>query len=148
MKCRDYKPLLMGLIDGELDEEQRDKIESHLSFCSQCRREINEFRNLEEVAEQMNFIQPEEAAWEAYWAGIYNRIERKLAWILVSLGTILLLGYGGYKLLEGMLFDSSIPVMVRVGVSALILGFIVLSISIVRERMTLIKTDKYTEVQQ
>ena len=37
-------------------------------------------------------------AWRLYWASVYNRLERRIGWILLSIGAMITLFFGGYKM--------------------------------------------------
>ena len=44
--CDEYEVLITGHLDGELDAEQRAKLEAHLETCSVCRREFDAMKTL------------------------------------------------------------------------------------------------------
>ena len=92
----------------------------------------------------MTFREPSDVALQRYWGSVYNRIERGLGWILFSFGAIVLLCYGGFKLVEEVVRDPTISWIVRAGVVALVFGLVVLFVSLVRERLTVSKTDRYS----
>ena len=89
--------------------------------------------------------EPTDAKRNGYWRSVYNRLERGVGWICFSVGAILLLCYGAFKLIEEMIRSPSVAVVVKVGVVGLILGVVILVVSVVRERLVLRKKDKYSE---
>ncbi len=139
-----FKALLMGQIDGELAPGERKELEEHLAGCPECRRELEEFRKLKEVTDMVRFEEPEDRVWEHYWGGIYNRLERGLGWILASVGAILLLAFGAFRLIETLLTDPTVSLVLKLAVSALLLGVVVLVVSLVRERVFGLKHDRYS----
>ncbi len=139
-----YKRLLMALLDGELAPGERAELDRHLEECAECRRELAEFRQLKEVTDMVRFREPEDVVWDGYWRGIYNRMERGIGWILVSVGAVLLLAFGAFRLVESLLTDPTVSLLVKVGVSAVLLGVIVLLVSLVRERLFGLKHDRYS----
>ena len=143
-----YKPLLMGYLDQELTEIEATRIEEHLKGCPGCREELGEFRRLKEVTDNMRLVMPDDKYWEDYWSHIYNRLERRVGWILTSIGVILLLSYGVYKGIEELLFHSGIPLLIQIGVFALVIGLCTLLVSVVRERLFLSKSDKYERIKR
>ena len=143
-----FKPLLMGYLDAELTELEVLRIEEHLKECSDCAAELEGFRKLKEVTHNMRVLMPDEKYWEDYWSHIYNRLERRIGWILTSLGAILLTSYGLYALVEELLLRKGIPLIVRIGVLALVVGFCTLLISVLRERVFLAKLDKYERIKR
>ena len=40
---------------------------------------------------------PPKDVWRFYWASVYNRLERRIGWILLSNGAMIILFFGGYK---------------------------------------------------
>jgi len=143
-----YKPLLMGYLDGELTEIEILRVEQHLGECAECTSELEGFRRLKEVTHNMRVVIPDEKYWDEYWSHIYNRLERKVGWILISLGAILLASYGLYYLVSRLLLQGDIPILIRVGIVALVVGFCTLVISVLRERIFLSKSDKYERIKR
>ena len=140
-----YKKLLMGSMDGELSEEERRVLDLHLLECSECVQELNEFNKVQEAMRAMRYKEPPEEVWEQYWSRIYNRLERGLGWILISIGAIILLFYGGFKLVESLVKDPTIAVVAKVGILSFLAGFVILFVSILRERIFTYKRDKYAK---
>jgi predicted anti-sigma-YlaC factor YlaD len=143
-----FKPLLMGYLDSELTELEVLRVEEHIKECAECAAELEEFRKLKEVTQNMRVLMPDDKYWEDYWSHVYNRLERRIGWILISLGAILLASYGIYELIEVFLLRQGIPLIVRIGVLALVVGFCTLLISGLRERLFLAKSDKYERIKR
>lgn len=148
MKCEQWKPLLAGYLDGELTEDERGHFKSHLSHCSDCREDLHRLRELKEVTDQMKHENPPDAFWDRYWLGIYNRIERGLAWVLLCAGGVLLLGFGMWHLLHGFLLNPSEPLVLRLGTGIMVAGMVVLSASFIRERIRMWRHDPYKEIRR
>ena len=142
-----FKNLLMGYLDSELTEIEAARMEQHLRECAECSADLQEFRRLKEVTQNMRVVAPDEKYWDVYWSNIYNRLERRIGWILISLGAILLVSYAIYMfILE--LFESQIPLVVRIGVLALVVGLCTLGVSVLRERIFLARSDKYERIKR
>ena len=138
----------MGYLDEELTELEALRVERHLQGCRDCSSELQEFRKLKEVTHDMRVIVPEDKHWDQYWSNVYNRLERKIGWILMSMGSIVLLAYAIYTLGETFIFGKHIPLLVRVGVIALVGGFCTLLISVLLERWFISKSDKYERIRR
>jgi predicted anti-sigma-YlaC factor YlaD len=143
-----YKPLLMGYLDSELTEIEVLRMEQHLEHCAECRLELAEFRRLKEVTQNMRVVTPDARSWEEYWSHVYNRLERRIGWIVMSLGAILVTSYGIYSLIAKFLLRSDIPIVVRIGIVALVVGFCTLLISVIRERIFTARMDKYERIKR
>ena len=48
MNCQDYEAMLPAYVDGELSEEDRGKLQEHLSGCPRCRAQLAELTALQE----------------------------------------------------------------------------------------------------
>lgn len=89
---------------------------------------------------------PPEEIWDKYWLGVYNRIERTLGWILLSIGSVILLTfalYEGAKALLQFLSAPSIPFILKIGLLAVLGGAVILIVSVIREKIFTAKSDKY-----
>ncbi|MGD8786935.1 MAG: zf-HC2 domain-containing protein, partial [Phycisphaerales bacterium] len=108
MACDDYKELLMCYLDNELTDEQRNRFEEHLAGCPECADELEQFRKLKAITDEVTLVEPEDKLWQDYWAGVYNRIERGIGWIVFSVAAIILTIYGGFRLIEDIIKDDTI----------------------------------------
>lgn len=148
MTCEDYKHLMMGFLDGELDEEQKLTFEKHLESCESCKGELEEFKQLKEITDGVHLAEPEDAMWDHYWSGIYNRIERRTGWLVFSVAGVLLLVYGGFKLIEEIITDPTVDMVLKAGLLGLIGGLAILLVSVLRERIYFRKKDRYKDVRR
>jgi len=149
MNCGEARELLSAYLDGELAPDRRQRVHEHLDACDACSRELAALKGLTEDLNMMRFREPEDAELQRYWAGVYNRLERSVGWVLFSAGAILLLCYGAFHLIEAIVEDPAIDLAVKVGACALVFGSIVLLVSILRERLTVRRADRYSkEVQR
>ena len=148
MTCEDYKELLMGYLDEELSDEEKNRLEEHLRECSMCTTELQEFRKLKQITDEVALVEPEDKIWRAYWSNVYNRAERGLGWILFSLAAILLLIYAGFKGIEQVWQDPTIGMLLKIGLLVLIAGLAILLVSVLRERLYFYKKDRYKDVRR
>jgi len=148
MEHAEIKQLVSTYHEGVLDEEQRKIVKDHIRTCSECRAEFEELRKLEEVMQKMALKKPPKETWEVYWSSVYNRLERGIGWIFLSIGAMILLFYGGYKMVEGIILDPEIPFLLKVGILAVLAGVVVLLVSLGRERIFVDRRERYKEVQK
>jgi predicted anti-sigma-YlaC factor YlaD len=142
------KELISSYIDGELNETQRKSVENHLKECPECQKEFEEMRKLEEVMGKMELKKPPKETWQVYWSSVYNRLERGIGWILLSIGAIILLFFGGYKAVEGIIQDQTTPLLLKVGILVAMAGLVILLVSLLRERLFVRKKERYKEVEK
>jgi len=144
MNCEEFKARISAYVDDELEPDQRKRLEEHLANCPSCRQELAEEKALKEELDMIRFKEPTDAELGRYWSSVYNRLERGVGWILFSLGAIVLLCYGGFKLVEAVIRDPTLQWWVKGGVLALVFGTVVLFVSLLRERLAVRKVDKYS----
>ena len=148
MACEDYKDLMMGYLDEELSAEQIRRFEEHLATCKQCSSQLQEFRQLKAITDQMTLIEPEDRLWQQYWDGIYNRVERGIGWIIFSVAAILLTIYGGFKAIEDLITDPTVGLLLKIAMLALLVGLAILFVSVLRERIFFWSKDRYRNVRR
>lgn len=148
MTCRDHKDLMMAYLDGELDEQQKQALEQHVASCAECARELEEFKKLKQLTDNVTLVEPEDRIWRQYWGGVYNRIERGIGWIVFSIAGILLAIYGGFKLIEEIIKNETVSMLLKCGLLALIVGLAILFVSVLRERFYFWSRDRYRDVRR
>lgn len=148
MACEDYKDLMMGYLDEELSAEQTRQFEEHLTTCKQCTSQLQEFRQLKAITDQMTLVEPEDRLWQQYWDGIYNRVERGIGWIIFSVAAILLTIYGGFKAIEALITDPTVGLLLKIAMLVLLVGLAILFVSVLRERIFFWSKDRYRNVRR
>ena len=96
----------------------------------------------------MKFKSPPPEVWDTYWQGVYNRLERGFAWILFSIGSVILLTYGGFKAVETIVADPNLATIVKIGLLLVIGGLAALFVSVAREKLFTFRKDPYKEIQR
>ena len=114
MTCRDNKDLIMAYLDGELDDTQKKVLQEHLTQCTQCSKELEEFKSLKSMTDNINLSEPEDQVWQRYWDNVYNRLERGMGWMLMSAAGICLGVFGGFKAIEYIVTDQSVSLFLKV----------------------------------
>lgn len=144
MTCEEHKPKLSAYVDGEIPADERKRLEEHLAACEDCRQELAELTSLKEDLKMIRFREPTDAEIERFWRSVYNRLERGVGWILFSVGAIVLLCYGAFKLVEEVIRDPTVAWAVKIGVVAVLFGGVILFVSLLRERLAIRKKDRYS----
>lgn len=143
-----FQKLVMAAVDNELSQEQRAEFERFISTYPECQKEWQEYHKLKEVTQTMKLKSPSSEVWDNYWQRVYNRFERGIAWIIISIGCIILMTYGGFMAVESLLADSDLAGIVKVGILLAIAGFVILFVSVIREKFFTRKSDPYKEIQR
>ncbi|MCP4580666.1 MAG: zf-HC2 domain-containing protein [candidate division Zixibacteria bacterium] len=148
MKCQEAIILISGKLDGELIQKQEQELDLHMQTCEVCRKEYDDLLKLREVTSNMRFTDLPDRYWAGYWNDIYNRLERGIGWIFVSIGAIIILAFGAWEFFDKFLLDTNNPLLLRFGVGAGIIGLIFLLISVLREKLFARKHERYKEVER
>lgn len=139
MAFDDHAANLMRYVDGEMRPEERAAFEEHLKTCPECTAQLRDMTALKEVTDTMKIADLPETVWEKYWTGVYNQIERSVAWVLFIAGSLILIGYWFYRVIT----DPGLYNIVGLGFMLMLFGFLVLLLSVIREKHAVNRVDRY-----
>lgn len=138
--CEHIEPLLSAYIDDELDAPQRSEVKCHLAECERCTRELDELRGVVNAAERLAAPSVDDEVWDAFLGNVYNRLERRLGWMLLMLGALLV---AGFMLYEAVVMDWPSPV-VKAVCAVPLAGIGLLFVSVLRQRLHVARGDRYS----
>ena len=140
--------LMEKYFDASLSSEEEREFENIILHDEKFKVEFEEQKRIKEVLNKMNLKNPTNEFWDAYWLGLYNKFERSIAWLFISIGAIIVFAYSAFIAVEKFLADTTTPGIVKWGSAFLVFGFLFLLYSIIREKLTVSKKDKYKEIQR
>lgn len=140
-----FRMLMMKALDGELAGSEHSEFDNFLRN-TECADEWAQFRNVKEATMSLKFTAPAPEVWDRYWTSVYNRLERGLAWLLLSLGAVTLFAWGALLAAEAIWTDSEVPLLMKIAIFSVAGGLFLLFFSIIRERWFTSRHDKYNEV--
>jgi ferric-dicitrate binding protein FerR (iron transport regulator) len=140
--------LMMAALDGETTSDEWRELQGVLARDPEIREEWERMTRVKEVTGTMAYRDPPKEVWGRYWTSVYNRLERGAAWILVSIGAMVLLAYGAWEGLQAMWADATIHLFVKIAVMAVVVGLIVLLVSTIREKLFTRRHDPYKEIER
>lgn len=143
-----FQILLMKAVDEDLSKNESSEFERFIAEYPECRLEWRQQKKIKEVTKNMKFKNPPQEVWDRYWVNVYNRLERGVAWIVFSLGFVILLTYGGFKAVEAIIADPQLAGIVKMGVILSIGGLVLLLVSVLREKIFMFRRDPYKEVKR
>jgi ferric-dicitrate binding protein FerR (iron transport regulator) len=135
--------LMMAALDSEISAADRAELDALVARHPGLADEWRRFTRLKEVTAGMSLQQPPEEIWDRYWTSTYRRAERGVAWVLISLGVIVLGAYSLWHAVEGFLADTDTPLYLRAAIAALAIGAFMLVVSVIREKVFLARRDPY-----
>lgn len=148
MKHEQIKHLITAYLEGELRDEEKKQVESHLASCEECQREFEDLNQLEEVLNKMKLQKPSKEIWDVYWSSVYNRLERKVGWIVLSIGLIILICIGAFSAIDAFFTDPETPLLLKIGLVIFVFGGVIVFVSILREQLFFRKKERYKEVKK
>lgn len=140
----DLKELINKYIDNKLSNKDKIQLQKIIREDEKLKNELKDFDEIKEVISMLKTQDPDKD-WEKYWSHLYNRLERGIGWIITSIGAILLLTFAGFQFVKELIRDPELALYAKIGILALILGIVILFVSIIRERIFISKTDKYSK---
>lgn len=140
----DLKELINKYIDNKLSNKDKIQLQKIIREDEKLKNELKDFDEIKEVISMLKTQDPDKD-WEKYWSHLYNRLERGIGWIVTSIGAILLLTFAGFQFVKELIRDPELALYAKIGILALILGIVILFVSIIRERIFISKTDKYSK---
>ena len=148
MNNDEIKLKVMAYLDGELSELEMKEIKRLIDDDEMHKDVYLSLKKVKEVTQEMKFVKLPEMYWDDYWEHVYNRIERGISWILISLGVIVVGSFLVWQFIEALIVDQNIHVVLKAGILILLAGVVVLIVSILREKLMVRKVDKYREVER
>ena len=143
-----YKDLLMAYLDDEISDEEKVELEQHLTECEECTKELADFKSLKSITDDISLYRPEDEVFDQYWSSKYNRMERSVGWILLSISCMAMLFYGGYMLVEEIIDDPTLSWVFKAALIAFIAALSILLVSVLRERLNNRKNNRYKDVRR
>ena len=148
ISCEGMKFKIMAYLDNELPESEINTVKQHLEECPDCGKKYESLNKVKEITGEMKFKKLPEMYWDEYWSHVYNKIERGLSWIFISIGAIIILSFAAWNALTILINDSQMNTFLKTGIFIFIIGMVVLLVSILREKLMVKKVDKYREVER
>ncbi len=134
--------LLSGYLDGELTQQENQRIQLHLQECEHCTGLLKDLRELQTRmgASSLGTTAPD---WRETTNDALIENSRLLGFVLLCLSGVLFLGYGVYQFFTG----DSTDWFEKLIVGGLYAGLVVLLLSVLRQRLLERKKDRYNKVE-
>ncbi len=134
---------LSGLLDGELTQQERQRVELHCDTCETCRNELEELKAIRQRVGKGRLSDLDQGVWRELMGDMTVRTSRTIGWLLLVGGILAAVGLGVYE----FVFNSSVSLFEKFIVAAIYLGMAGLFFSVLRQRLIERKTDKYKDVE-
>jgi len=132
---------LSGYMDGELTQQQRQRVEIHCDACTECKKNLEELQVLQESIGKARLSELNQDVWRERMDNATVRTSRGIGWLLILGGVLAAMGIGIYE----FVIDTSLGLVEKLVIGAIYGGFVVLFFSVLRQRLIERKTDKYKD---
>jgi len=144
MNCETIEPALSGYLDRELTQQQQQKISIHLEECPACRALLEELASLKTSTRNLHYQEPSDREWKTMEQNIFERISRSLGWLIVVVWTTVTAGYAAFQFATSP-FETLFQ---KILVFGIFLGFALVFLSVLSERIRASRTDPYKGVRR
>jgi hypothetical protein len=135
--------LLSGYIDGELTQQQAQKVRLHCDDCPDCAEQLQQLEKLRLEVGKTRLSPLGEDTWREHMNEPTVEATRGIGWILFILGVLGLSGIAVYE----FVIDKGIETHIKVIASLVWIGLGVLLFSVLRQRLIERKSDKFKDVE-
>jgi len=133
--------LLSGYIDGELTQQDQQRVRLHCENCADCRRGLEELRTLRETMGKSKLSKVPQNVWRETMDDTAVKATRGIGWVLFIGGLLLVAGYFVVTVIPELSLLEALIVGGFYG------GMLLLFISVLRQRLIERKSDKYKDVE-
>jgi hypothetical protein len=134
---------LSGLVDGELTQQDRQRVLLHCEQCPECSQNLADLQALRGRMGQAGLSTLGEDVWRETMNDSIVQTSRGVGWILLLIGLAVALAAGIYL----FFFSPETSVWEKFMMFAIYGGLAVLLYSVLRQRLIERKTDKYKDVE-
>jgi anti-sigma factor RsiW len=140
----DKQLLLTAWVDGELPPAERARFERMLTEDQSLAAEAAAQKAIADMTRSLSAFEPTEAEMRRFWSSFYNRTEWRIAWVLLIVGLVGLLGEGIYLLLTA----QSLSWIIKTAAMSTLAGAALLVWNTARLKMRTSRFDRYRGVMR
>ncbi len=141
--CSHIEESLSAYLDGELTQQDRQRVELHADQCDRCTQALAELTRIREGISQLRQPEPNEIQWSRMMRLTATKTSRGVGWIAGIAGGVVLAGYAVYEFAT----DETTDAFFKVATAALAGGVLLLLFSVLMERLHARKSDRYKDVE-
>lgn len=135
--------MLSGFVDGELTQQQRQRVTLHCEACEECQEILENLRDLRKRVGKARLSEVGEDKWRENMSESTTKTTRSIGWLLFIGGLLMVATYGIFT----FLFGTDISLGEKLIAIAIYGGLATLFVSVLRQRLIERKTDKYKDVE-
>ena len=142
MPDKEIEVLLSGYLDGELTQQERQKVGVYLERDERYREILAELERVKTGTGRLHYEEPSSGDWKTMEKSLVQDVSRGLGWIILSIWAVSLTSYGLWELAAA----PDEPLTGKLLVFGFFLGVALLFCSVLTQRMRESRTDKYKGV--
>ena len=131
---------LMRFMDGEVDADEKQRIEAALQSSTELQRELAIYYAMREDLMDLPSVP---RGGTTIWHAVNRRLTRPVGWILLTVGFVVWAGYGAW-----VFATSPANPVEKLAVGALAVGFLILLAATILERIAEWKHDPYRDIER
>ncbi|MCK5802462.1 MAG: zf-HC2 domain-containing protein, partial [Lentisphaeria bacterium] len=117
-ECEAVRPLLSGMLDGELTPEQAVEVNGHLTRCEACRTHFEELREACSPLDELGLAAVEEAQLGRMWKRPGNQLAKTIGWLMLLGGWLFLMTLGAVEFAR----DRTVDLPLKLAVASMLGG--------------------------
>ena len=141
--CQHTEELLTGYLDGELTQQESQRVAVHIEQCEDCRKTLRQLQQLQQAVQETQYPNLEQEKLETMMNDLTSKSLQGIAWFALSAGLAMIIAFAVYA----FWIDTGMPWYHKLAMSLIWGGGIGLFVSVLRQRLIALKTDKYRRVK-
>ena len=134
---------LSGYLDGELTQQDRQRVRLHCESCSDCAAELERLQAMREVMSGARLTDLDRDKWRETMNDTAVSASRGLGWLLFAGGILIAVGIA----IVAFFTSAGLSAIEMLMIGGIYGGLFLLFISVLRQRLIERKTDKYKDVE-
>lgn len=140
----ELRELLSAYLDRELTQAEEQRVRIHLEDCEECRQAFEELARMQELTRSLEFEEPPEARMKELEKSFAVQAPRRLGWLFIVGGLVAWIIYGAVTWIR----HWRPPTVEELMAGAVFIGFLMLLMSVVIERVRHLPHDKYRRIER
>ena len=142
--CEKINEMISGYLDDELVQGDQQRVEGHLKNCSACQQVFEDMRKLRDAVSKSSVeVQLSQEQLDLIMNDVPAKASAGIGWILLITGVICLASFAGWH----FAIDDEVPMLVKLFVCLIGFGLVSLFVSVLRQRLVAMKSDRHRDVQ-
>ncbi|MGI9262454.1 MAG: anti-sigma factor family protein [Woeseiaceae bacterium] len=136
--------LLSGYVDGELTQQESQRVRLHIDQCETCKRELEEIRQVRNNMGTARLSSVNNDIWRETMDDATVKTSRGIGWLLLIGGALVAGGFAVYEVFTNF---ATWTLTEKLVVGGFYGGGLLLFLSVLRQRLIERKKDRYKDVE-